>query len=77
MDQSAKQGCCFSPILFNLHSQCLIKEGVEGFGDFRTGGQVVCIVKHAEDLVLLAKEEKVLQDTIDILIEIGWCYEWK
>ena len=31
-------------------------------------------VKYADDLVLLAKEEKVLQDMIDKLIEIGRCY---
>jgi hypothetical protein len=31
-------------------------------------------VKHADDLVLLAKEEEVLQDMIDKLIEIGRCY---
>ena len=30
--------------------------------------------KYADDLVLLAKEEKVLQDMIDKLIEIGRCY---
>ena len=32
-------------------------------------------LKYADDLVLLAKEEKVLQDMIDKLIEIGGCYE--
>jgi hypothetical protein len=32
-------------------------------------------VKYADDLVLLAKEEKVLQDMIDRLIETGRCYE--
>jgi hypothetical protein len=31
-------------------------------------------VKYADDLVLLAKEEKVLQDMIDKLIEIGRWY---
>jgi hypothetical protein len=31
-------------------------------------------VKYADDLVLLSKEEKVLQDMIDKLIEIGRCY---
>jgi hypothetical protein len=31
-------------------------------------------VKCADDLVLLAKEEKMLQDMIDTLIEIGRCY---
>ena len=31
-------------------------------------------MKYADDLVLLAKEEKVQQDMIDKLIEIGRCY---
>jgi len=32
------------------------------------------LLKYADDLVLLAKEEKVLQDITDKLIEIGRCY---
>jgi hypothetical protein len=31
-------------------------------------------VKYADELVLLAKEENVLQKIIDKLIEIGGCY---
>ena len=31
-------------------------------------------MKYADDLVLLTKEEKVLQDMIDKVIEIGRCY---
>ena len=31
-------------------------------------------MKYADDLVLLAKKEKVLQDITDKLIEIGGCY---
>jgi len=31
-------------------------------------------VKYADDLVLLAKEDKVLQDMIDKLTETGRCY---
>jgi hypothetical protein len=34
-------------------------------------------VKYADDLVLLAKEEKVLQDMIDKPTEIGRCYGMK
>jgi hypothetical protein len=44
---------------------------LEGFGDFRIGGKIIPTVKYAADLVLLAKKEKVLQDMIDKLIEIG------
>jgi hypothetical protein len=35
-----------------------------GFRDFKIGGQVIHNVKYAYDLVLLAKEEAVLQGMI-------------
>jgi len=57
-----------------LCSECLTKEALEGFGDFKIGGQIIHTAKHADDLVLLSKEEKVLLDMIDKLIEIGGCY---
>jgi hypothetical protein len=47
---------------------------LEGLGDFKIGGQTIHTVKYADERVLLAKEEKVLQDMIDKLIEIGRCY---
>jgi hypothetical protein len=69
-----RQGCCLSPILFNLYSEYLTKEALEGLGDLKIGGQIIHTVKYADDLVLLAKEEKVLRGMIDKLIEIGRCY---
>jgi hypothetical protein len=53
--------------LFNLYSECLTKEG---FGDLKIE-QIIKTVKHANDLVLLAKKGMVLQDMVDKLIEIG------
>ena len=69
-----RQGCCLSPILFKLYSEYLTKEALEGLGDLKIGGQIIHTVKYADDLVLLAKEEKVLQDMINKLTEIGKSY---
>ena len=55
----------------------LPREALEEFGHFQIGGQIIHTVKVADELVLLAKEEKVLQDKIDKLIEIWECYGMK
>jgi hypothetical protein len=57
-----------------LYCECLTKEALEGFGNFKIGGHIVHTMKYADDLLLLAKEEKVLQDIVDKLTEIGRCY---
>jgi len=58
----------------NLYSECLTTEALEGFGDFKIGGQITRSVKYADDLVLLAKEEKVLQDMVDKLTKTRGCF---
>ena len=45
-----------------------------GLGDFNIGGKIIQTVKYADDLVLMAKEETVLQNMIDKLIETGRYY---
>jgi hypothetical protein len=55
-----RQWCCCSWIWFDLYSKCLTKEVLEGFGDFKIVGQVICTVKHADGLVLVDKEQSVL-----------------
>jgi hypothetical protein len=57
-----------------LYSEALTKEALEGFRDLKTGGQIINTVKYVDDLVLLAKEEMVLQGITDKLIKIGRIY---
>ena len=58
------------PVLFNLYSECLSKEALDGLGDFNIGGKIIQTVKYADDLVLMTNKETVLQGMIDKLIEI-------
>jgi len=46
-------------------------------GDFRRGVQVIHAVKIVDDLVLLNKEETVLQEIIGRVIELRDAVEWK
>jgi len=51
--REVRQGSRLSPILFNLYSESITKEALEGFGDFKIGGQIIHTVKYADELVLL------------------------
>jgi hypothetical protein len=61
-----------SPLLFHLH--IVTQEALEGLGDFKVGGQIISTVSYADDLVLLAKEETILQSMTDKLTEVGRGY---
>jgi hypothetical protein len=49
-------------------SNDITKEAPERYGDFKVGGQVINILKYANHLVLLAKEETALQGMTDRLL---------
>ena len=49
-----------SPMLFFLYSEYFTDETLEGYLDIERGGQVICTVKYADDLMLLAKKERML-----------------
>ena len=61
-------------ILCMLHNEYLIRDAIEGFGDFKVGGHVILNVKYADDLVLLTREGSALQSMIGRITEIGRCY---
>jgi hypothetical protein len=71
--RGVRQGCCLSPILFNLYGQYLTNKALEGFEDCK----VILTVKYADYLALEAEDRKVLQGKTRRLIDIGKCYEMK
>jgi len=62
MSGRVRQGCC---------SKYLTGETPEQCGIFKIEGYRICTVKYADYLVLLAKEEMVLQGMIYQLLQIG------
>jgi hypothetical protein len=63
-----------SPVLLNFYTRYLNKEALKGFGDFKIGGKLICNVKYADNLVVLAKKGTVLQGITYRLTEVGRCF---
>ena len=73
-NQGVKQGDNLSLNLFSIYLNPLIAElKVSGVG-VNIDDQTVCILAYADDLVLLAENERDLQLLLDILNE--WCHKW-
>ena len=69
-----KQGCLLSPLLFNLFINDLVTQIKESCSGIPIGGENVCVLLYADDLVLLARNEKDLQCMLNILNT--WCLQW-
>ena len=60
MEEVLDKDCCLSPILFNLYTEYLTKDGPEGSGDFKIG-QVVRNLKYGDNIVLQGMTESKLK----------------
>jgi len=72
--RGVRQGCCLSPVLFNIYGEWLATEALEQKGDLKVGGQIIKTVKYADDLALMAHNEDELQIMVDSLVNTGKKY---
>jgi hypothetical protein len=71
--REGRKGSFLSLSLLSFYSECPSKEDLEGSGDFRTVGKVMCTMEYTDGLMLLAKEGTVLQGTKYERNETGRC----
>ena len=70
-----KQGDTLSPTLFSIYINDLAKVLKESGIGIDVNGYKVCVLLYADDLVLLADNEKDLQTLLDLMHT--WCIEWR
>src|SRR3989441_4708155 len=67
VERGVRQGCLISPTLFNLYSEFMIQEAMEGVEGIRFGGVNITHLRYADDAVLVAEKRKKMQKMIDRL----------
>lgn len=57
IEKGVRQGCCLSPILFNIYLEEMLQELLEDCRGVGIGRRVKCI-RFADDMALLAENEE-------------------
>jgi len=69
VERGVRQGCVISPLLFNLYSEFMFRDAMEGVEGISFGGVNITDLRYADDAVLVADKRKKLQRMIDRLNE--------
>ena len=62
-----RQGCVLSPDLFSIYSE-IIMRALEGMPGIKVGGYNMNNIRYADDTVLIADNEKELQEMLDTVV---------
>ena len=68
------KGVILSPLLFSLYINSLVLKLKEAEVGVKCRKQLISVLLYADDAVILAEDEKVMKQGLEIVME--WCDEW-
>jgi exonuclease III len=77
LGRGVRQGCCLSPILFNIYLEEMIREIEMKMKGVKIGGRTVSCVRFADDMAVLAEDQEDLEISIKRLEEACKAYGMK
>ena len=76
IDVGLRQGCILSPILFSIFIDGLAEE-VKKVGGVKYGEIVVSLLLFADDIVLIAEDDRMLQDMLEVVYQYSKKYRFR
>ena len=69
--RGVRQGCCLSPMLFNVYAERLTEKALENERGVVIGGERMKTIKYADDQAVLAETEEELQRMMENIARVG------